>query len=577
MHLVAIAAIFSPALVAQAPIRNTLVVVFDDLGVDNVGCYGVSATAAPTPNLDALAARGVRFNDATACPTCSPTRASLMTGRHGFRTGIGAALPPVAPGLDPAETLLPEILRPAGIRTGLVGKWHLGNDQGPATPTVEGFDVFVGNFQGALPSYYQWPKTEDGAVAISDRYATTDCVDEALEFIANAGSTPWFLVLSLNAPHWPYQAPPAALHSQDLTGRNPLTDPIPFSKAMVEAADREFGRLLATLSPTTLARTNVVALGDNGTAQAVVEPPLTVTTAKASLYQGGVRVPLIVAGPSVGGQPRVENRMVHVVDLFPTLAALQNVNAFAAVPPGTTLDGVSFRQLLTTPIAPPPRAYVYTQQFVGTTAMAVPGDGELMRNARYTLLRTVQPSLRVAEEFYDLVADPLQQVDLLQQPLSAAAFLAYTNIRRELAELRDYPWTAEFGLPCSGADVTPTLAPLPNSEPAIGATLSLRIAGLLGETGVAVGAIGFATDSWQGVPLPLDLTSIGMTGCRLWIAPAWTTAQSGPIASSFLSIAVPDDQTLVGQRFYVQAFPLVEGANPLQFLATNAVLAVVGR
>jgi arylsulfatase A-like enzyme len=500
-----------------------------------------------------------------------------MTGRHGFRTGIGAALGLVDPGLDAEETLLPEILGPAGIRTGLVGKWHLGNDLGAATPTAEGFDSFVGNLAGALPSYYNWPKTEDGATSISTTYATTDCIDEALQFIADSAGSRWFLVLSLNAPHFPYQAPPAALHTQNLDGLDPLTTPLPFYKAMIQAADHELGRLLASLPAATVSATNIVVVGDNGTPMGVVEPPLTATTAKGSLYQGGVRVPLIVAGPAVGGRPRTEGRMVHVVDLFATLAGMQGVNASAAVPAGTVLDSVSFLPLLSSPLQPAPRAYVYTQQFLGSEAMARPGDGELMRNARYTLLRTVQPSMQVREEFYDLETDPLQTTDLLQQPLSVAALFSYTNITRELAVLRDYPLTTIYGLPCTGSEITPTLTALPPSEPAIGKTLLLGIGGPGAEAVATVGAVGFRIDSWMGNNLPLDLTSVGMTGCRLWIAPEWTTVRSGTVAASILPISIPDSATLLGERFYVQAFTVVEGANPLNLLATNAVVALVGK
>ncbi len=567
-------ALFCAASKAQA--RNTLLVVLDDVGVENVGCYGIGSTAPPTPNINALAARGVLFTDATACPTCSPARASMLTGRHGFRTGIGAALGFVDPGLSATETLLPEVLRPAGIRTGLVGKWHLGNDLGAETPTAEGFDVFVGNLAGALPDYYRWPKTKNGVTSISTTYATSDCIDEALQFIGDSSATPWFLVLSLNAPHFPYQAPPPELHSQELNGLDPVSTPIPFYKAMIEAVDRELGRLFANIPAATLAATNIVVMGDNGTPMGVVEPPLTAMTAKGSLYQGGVRVPLIIAGPAVGGRPRAESRLVHAVDLFSTLSSLQGVDARAAVPAGTILDSVSFRSLLSSPIALAPRTYVYTQQFLGDQAMARPGDGELMRNARYTLIRTVQPSGRVAEEFYDLVADPLQTTDLLSEPLGVLERIAYTNIRRELALLRGYPWATEFGLPCTGAGVTPTLAPVPNSEPAGGGTFVLRIGGLGQEASASVGVVGLRNDSWQGLPLPLDLTPYGMSGCRLLVAPEWTKVRTGALLATHVTVPLPDDRSLVGQRFYVQAFPVVSGANEVNLLATNAVLAIVG-
>ena len=124
----AIAALLGSALAAQ---QNVLLVVADDLGVDSVGCYA-GATAPPTPNIDALAAAGVRFTQAHACPSCSPTRAAIMTGRYGVHTGVTGALAGADPGIDPAETLLPTALATTGYARALVGKWHLGTRFGNA-------------------------------------------------------------------------------------------------------------------------------------------------------------------------------------------------------------------------------------------------------------------------------------------------------------------------------------------------------------------------------------------------------------------------------------------------------------
>src|SRR5262249_12595455 len=261
---------------AQAPRANVLLIIADDLGVDKLACYG-AANAAPMPVVDALAANSMRFTRAHADPACSPTRGALLTGRYSFRTGVPGTLPYGAPGIDTDEIQLATPLVAAGYSTALIGKWHLGTRFGTSTPNQLGWPHFAGCLDAALVDYYQWPKVVDGSVATCNHYATVDQVDDALAWI-NAHSAPqsgpWALVLSLFAPHSPFHAPPAGLHTQNLTGLHPATNPVPFHRAMLQAADHEIGRLLVGLGATTLAHTNIVFLGDNGTDGAVVEPPL---------------------------------------------------------------------------------------------------------------------------------------------------------------------------------------------------------------------------------------------------------------------------------------------------------------
>ena len=572
-----IAALVSPfavlaALAAQVP--NVLLVVADDVGVDAITCYGLGSNPAPTPTIDALAARGVRFSQAQACPLCSPTRASLLTGRHAFRTGVGTALGS-GNGLAASEVLLPEILTPNGVQTALVGKWHLGNDQGSLTPTVEGFGSFTGAIGGTLNSYYAWPRVANGVSAQSTTYATTDNVNSALAFIA-ATQQPWFVMVSFNAGHSPYQAPPAALHTQNLTGLNPATTPIPFFRAMVQSLDTELGRLLASLPLATLNNTNVIVLGDNGTTGQVTEAPFTAAHAKNTVYQGGVRVPLIVAGPAVGGAPRVEPALVHVVDLFATIASLHGVNARAAVPAAVVLDCVDATPLLLGAGQTPVRSYSYSQEFTGTAAMATSGDSEMMRSSQFTLLRFLGPNLTVREELYDLSADPFETNDLLLQPLSAAARAAYTALSREVARLRGYPWSASYGAGCSGAGLSPSLAVVAGSSPRIGTTFTLRASGLSAAVLATIGAVGFGNTTWGSLPLPFDLGAIGMTGCSLWLDPALTSVLVQTATTATLPIVLPNDPAIIGRALFAQAFPLAAGANAAGVLATGAIEAIVG-
>jgi arylsulfatase A-like enzyme len=557
--------------IAAQAAGNVLLIIADDVGVDGIGCYGYP-NAAPTPVIDQLALQGVRFTAAHACPTCSPTRASLLTGRHGFRTGVGQPIGGVMSGELPAsEVILPEILSLANVTSGLIGKWHLGNGQGLSTPTAMGFDVFTGILQGSVSSYFQWMKIKNGQAIPTTTYTTTDVVDESLQFIA-ATATPWFLVASFNAAHSPYEEPPANLHSQNLAGLNPQTTPIPFYKAMVEAMDSEIGRLLNSMPPATRANTTVILLGDNGTAREVVEPPFDPLRSKGSVYQGGVRVPLIVTGPTVGHPARTEQGLVHAVDLFHTIAELQGVNARAVVPQSVTLDGESFTSLLQSAGQPAVRQHVYSQKFSNTTAMTVPGDEEVIRNDHYELLR-FQMQAGVREELYDLATDPWETNDLLLQPLSPAAETAYRDLSTALARLRGIALATPFGSGCGGGGTQPELRAV--TAPVLGSVFRMRVTGLTGAVSATIGAIGFDDELWLGNTLPLDLTPLGMTGCTLLVAPTITKLLSPGSAVVWLE-ALPNDPSLIGLGFYTQAFIILAGANPANVLATRALEVILG-
>jgi arylsulfatase A-like enzyme len=340
---------------------NVLILVADDLGVDQLACYGLGQSPAPTPNLDQLAASGVRFLNAWSQPTCSPTRATLQTGRYAFRTGIGEVIQPNGNGvgLPLDEVTLPEML---DLGTGgayahaLIGKWHLGTPQtgGDLAPNLAGYGHFAGSLEGQIQHYDNWRRVVDGVAAPCFKYATTKCVDDALVWIY-AQQEPWLCVVSFQAPHAPFHRPPASLHSQSLppgvpgdSCTQPGPDPLPFYRAAVQAMDTEIGRLLATLPSGERARTTVLFLGDNGTESCVTRPPFS-PQAKGSLYEGGVRVPLIVSGLGVT-RPGVAPALVNTSDVFATVADLADVD-LAATLPGVTLDSVSFVPCLQDPAA----------------------------------------------------------------------------------------------------------------------------------------------------------------------------------------------------------------------------------
>ncbi|MCB9680136.1 MAG: sulfatase-like hydrolase/transferase [Alphaproteobacteria bacterium] len=406
-----------PDRVPVAP--NVLIVLMDDVGRDGVGTYGQHPDAPPTPTLDALAADGVLFTHAWATPECSPTRAALLSGRYGRRTGVGIAFSPSgdAPSLSLDEVLLPEALRQADEpwATAVVGKWHLGNDAtgGIDNPRLQGFDTFrgtVGNlFDGHTQDdgeqdYEHWEKVEDGAVRWVDAYATTEEIDDALELVSTLPQ-PWFVYLSLHAAHKPFHVPPAGL---DQTGARAGDDDPTLFRAMVSALDTELGRLLASMPAARRARTTVFVIGDNGSPATATTPPFPADMAKKSVYEAGVGVPFVVSGAGVAARGAVCDALVSVVDVVPTVLALAGVAPDDPALP--VFDGVSLVPWLDDPSLPSGRATQYAELFSpnGVDRPRVVDD-RAISDGRFKLV--VHRGGR--REFYDLDGRVVEGDDLL--------------------------------------------------------------------------------------------------------------------------------------------------------------------
>ncbi len=435
---------------------NVLLLILDDVGRDKIACYGVSGDAGPTPVIDGLAARGVRFDCAWATPYCSPTRATILTGRHPYRTGLGEIVNFYRrqPGLALSERLLPEAARELGLRSvssGLVGKWHLaGAEDGQDHPRESGFERFAGTMANlgrkSDPGAYEraaW--VVDGAPAPGRGYATTVTVDAALAMIAafesqgadaheagaagteerGAGAR-WFVTVSFHAAHFPLHAPPAELHGFELAG-DPLATPLAHHRAMVEALDREIGRLLAGLEEDVLARTTVIVVGDNGTQNNALGAPLRSGTGKGTLFEAGVGVPLIIAGPGVSAPGRSTSAFAQTVDLFPTTLELLAGRTVPGLGAGTaSIDGVSLVPLLESAVAAPPRDTLYTEWFRPNHAppAAREAGGRAIRRGPYKLI-----SAQLGREIllFDLVRDPQEERNLL----------GVDSVSAELAAVRD--------------------------------------------------------------------------------------------------------------------------------------------
>ncbi len=466
----ALLALSGPAHASRSAQPNLLLVIADDLGVDKVGAYaadvdaGYASTASylpETPTLDLLAESGLRFTDAWANPACSPTRASLYTGRIPMRHGVGQAIGREGStelGLD--ETTIAQVLADQGYATGLFGKWHLGEGETPSDweegeswedhlgetltvtfPTAAlGWDVFkgskadldVGDWGGyydymlmvAVPRWGGWLVPQ----ASSD-YATQAVTSGALKWIEDQ-SGPWFATVAYHAPHTPFQVPPEGC-GYDESGVDPEGDHAIY-KAMVECMDEQLGELLDGVSK--LANTVVVFVGDNGTEDTVAEGVFADGRGKGTVYESGVRVPLIVADGydylytlGVPGLPpggawnsrvtdpgRTSSEPVHVVDLFATLGELGGGDTSSG-------DDATSLGLLLRNQDGFERGPVVSESIgsnMGTLSM---------RSGAYKLIAqatTGASGCRNKYELYNVVDDRLETLDLYRrQPTLAAAMI----------------------------------------------------------------------------------------------------------------------------------------------------------
>jgi arylsulfatase A-like enzyme len=421
--------------------RNVLLIVVDDLGVDSLSLYGNYPGQPQTPRIDALAQKGVLFQQAYANPQCSPTRATIQTGRHGFRTGIGGLVYEDNMALPLSETTLPEMLdlgTGGGYSHAVFGKWHLGNDSvgGNSSPLAAGYGHFAGTLFGLFPpnDYFTWLRIENGSTSWSSKYTTTSEVDDAIQWITNA-QQPWLVYLPVHAPHRPFHVPPDGLHhilfTEDIDPRAKI-DRRPYLAAMIEALDTELGRLLDSIPKRVLDKTTVILVGDNGTAPDVAPPPLDPLKVKDTVYEGGIHVPLIVTGPDVVSPGRQVSALVHTTDLFATVADLANVDLGALSLP--TLDSVSIRPYLKAASQVPLRETVFSERFAPNGSNPTTFQ-RAIRNARFKLIvRHIGP-----DELYDLSLDPLELAPLPLGQLDPLQQANYDLLTARLAALLQSP------------------------------------------------------------------------------------------------------------------------------------------
>ena len=300
---------------AQAP--SVVLIVADDLGWGDLSIYGSRSTS--TPHLDRLAHQGAYFTDFySVSPVCSPSRAALLTGRYPPRTGVtGVVHPNSSDGLPVAETTLAEVLRQAGYVTTAVGKWHLG-DSSRFLPTRHGFDEYFGIPYSHDMIPLRYVRGEEVLDEIpSQAYLTRRFTEVAIEMIRRHAANPFFLYLAYSAPHTPLELP---TRWKGRSGAGLYADTI-------EYLDHQIGRLLEELERLGLAgRTLVIFTSDNGSWRLQNNGGL--RGGKKSVYEGGVRVPLIVRYPPLIDQGQRVGLPAMMCDLLPTVAGLAGAGSF---------------------------------------------------------------------------------------------------------------------------------------------------------------------------------------------------------------------------------------------------------
>jgi arylsulfatase A-like enzyme len=349
---------------AKAPARaarpNVVFILIDDMGWRDLGCYG--STFYRTPNIDRLAATGVRFtNGYAACPVCSPTRASILTGKYPARLHLTDWLPgrsdrPSQKLLRPQirmhlpleEVTLAEALKPRGYVSASIGKWHLGGP--PYYPEKQGFDVNVGGTQtGSPPGGYFNFKTPTLTARDGQEYLTDRLTEEAERFIERNQDRPFFLYLAHYAVHIPLQAKQEMVTKYREQAKPGEGQNNPIYAAMVESVDQGVGRVLRKLEALEIAdRTVVIFTADNG-GLSVKEGPNTPATSNAPLragkgylYEGGIREPFLIRWPGVTQAGTVCDVPVCSIDFYPTVLEMTGAGAG----PKQTIDGVSLVPLL---------------------------------------------------------------------------------------------------------------------------------------------------------------------------------------------------------------------------------------
>lgn len=392
---------------------NIIIILADDYGYGDVGCYGSKRFL--TPHIDALAAGGLRFTDFHSNgAVCSPTRAALLTGRYQQRTGINGVVTAAGhrhTGLDLGETTFADVLKPAGYATALFGKWHLGYLP-DYNPVHQGFDEFIGYVSGNVDYHAHLDQTGKEDWWKQDElnpecgYTTDLITDHGVDFIQRNSRKPFLLYIAHEAPHYPFQGrndPPRYTRDSGRT-KDPVTPEV--YREMIEVMDESVGRIhQAVIDAGLMDNTFIFFFSDNGPAGLGSSGPL--RGKKGQIWEGGHRVPAIAYWPGKIEAGGVSDLTAMGADLLPTMAAISGT----ALPDKLILDGINLLPHMIANKEPAPRPLFWSHK----NQLAIrEGDFKLISNesfseiSLYNLKVDLGEENNIAAEYPDLVQELLK-------------------------------------------------------------------------------------------------------------------------------------------------------------------------
>jgi len=430
--VLAVAAVLANKVVTAAEAGaapNIVFVITDDQGYGDLSCHGNPVLK--TPNLDRLHNEGVRFTDFVVSPTCAPTRSALMTGRHEFRNGVTHTILE-RERLTLKATTLAQMLKSAGYRTGIFGKWHLG-DEAEYQPGRRGFDeVFIHGCGGIGQSYpgscgdapgntYFSPAIlHNNVFEKTDGYCTDVFFNQALSWISkSAGQQPFFAYIATNAPHGPLDVRPedeARYASAGVaSGASPVNRDVAKFFGMIANIDDNVGKLLAKLAELGIEKnTLVIFMNDNGGTVGTRVYNAGMRGAKATPWRGGTRAASFWRWPGTL-QPADVNRLAAHIDVFPTLAEIAKVELSPEV--RAQVEGRSLLKLLKDPQGDWSERQLFTH--VGRWPKgADPNQSKYsncgVRTSRWHLVSIAQPGEK-NWQLFDLTNDPSERTNLAEK------------------------------------------------------------------------------------------------------------------------------------------------------------------
>jgi arylsulfatase B len=395
---------------------NILLIIADDLGKDAIRGYQEGSIKPNTPNIDAIKNKGLLFNNFWVNPTCTPTRASIITGKYGYHTGVKG----VGDVLNSSETVIQKYINQQTnnkYATAVVGKWHLSGNNASFNPESFGIDYYAGLIRGVVDDYYQWQLTEDGATSLQTKYTTEVFTNLAMDWV-NDQNKPWFLWLAYNAPHTPFHLPPSNMHSQgNLPAYTAGMDATPYYLAAIEAMDFQIGRLLENMPAEERENTVIIFIGDNGTPNEAAQSPYSASKVKGTLYQGGINVPMFISGKGIS-RLGVDDHLINGTDLFTTISEIAGIN----IPQYN--DSKSFKSLLSHSATIRNYQYSEVKETIDLWAIS---------NGEYKLIVKDVGN----KEMYHLTTDPYENSNLLNGTLSTVEQNAKSELETELTNIRN--------------------------------------------------------------------------------------------------------------------------------------------